>query len=150
MLFASSGLLAEISKNRQERHLMRLFGKHFGKVSLFQASFRICFFFLLILLHLLDQSSVFDFYVKIDHSSTRFENWEVAVPKFAYDNRLSFSEILVPTIDTVRFSALLRMCLEVEKPVLFTGRILTACYLAFSISFIMALQEWQVLGKRRL
>ena len=80
--------------------------------------------FLLLMLHVLDQSSVFDFYVKIDHSSTRFENWEVAVPHFAYDNRRSFSEILVPTIDTVRFSALLRMCLEVEKPVLFTGRIL--------------------------
>lgn len=43
------------------------------------------------------------------------------LPAFNYDTEQPFFEILVPTIDTVRFNYLMQKLLDVDKPVFFTG-----------------------------
>ena len=43
------------------------------------------------------------------------------MPAFIYDPSLPFFEILVPTIETVRFGFLMEKLLKVNKPILFTG-----------------------------
>ena len=47
--------------------------------------------------------------------------WTKLMPKFDYDPRQPFFEILVPTVETVRFGYIMQKLVEVNKPVLFTG-----------------------------
>lgn len=47
--------------------------------------------------------------------------WIKLVPKYIYDPKVPFFEMLVPTIDTVRFGYLLKQFMKVNKPILFTG-----------------------------
>ena len=47
--------------------------------------------------------------------------WEKIVPPFKYDKEVPFFEMLVPTIDTVRFGYLLEKFLAVRYSVLYTG-----------------------------
>jgi len=49
------------------------------------------------------------------------EQWEKIVPNFKYNKSTPFFEILVPTVDTVRFGYLLDKLLSVGQSVLFTG-----------------------------
>lgn len=57
----------------------------------------------------------------MDFESRRLEFWEKIVPNFKYDKNVPFFEILVPTVDTVRYGHLLQKLLQVKHPVLFTG-----------------------------
>ncbi|CAE1329165.1 DNAH [Acanthosepion pharaonis] len=57
----------------------------------------------------------------VDFESRRLEFWEKIVPNFKYDKNVPFFEILVPTVDTVRYGHLLQKLLQVKHPVLFTG-----------------------------
>ena len=43
------------------------------------------------------------------------------VPEFVYDLNMSYFDMLVPTVNTVRCSFLLERSLHVGKPMLFTG-----------------------------
>ena len=43
------------------------------------------------------------------------------MPQFDYDPKTPFFSILVPTIDTVRYTALLDMLIQINKQVFFTG-----------------------------
>lgn len=63
--------------------------------------------------------SVFDFCVNLQRA--QFEKWEDHVQPFRYDPELPFFRILVPTVDTVRFSFLIKSLLRVNKPVLING-----------------------------
>ena len=47
--------------------------------------------------------------------------WEKIVPAFRYNKEIPFFEMLVPTVDTVRFGYLLEKLLAVQYPVLYTG-----------------------------
>ena len=47
--------------------------------------------------------------------------WEKIVPAFKYNKEVPFFEMLVPTVDTVRFGYLLEKLLAVRYPVLYTG-----------------------------
>ena len=51
-------------------------------------------------------------------------SWEEVVPPFKYDPQQPYFQIQVPTVDTTRFSWLLQAALEVQQPVLLTGRLL--------------------------
>lgn len=62
---------------------------------------------------------MFDFFVNLEEND--FQNWNSVVPSFQYTDQLPFSKILVPTTDSVKFSTLLRTCLDVNQSVLFTG-----------------------------
>lgn len=50
-----------------------------------------------------------------------FRGWSEVVPSFSFDRSLPFSQLIVPTVDTVRFSRLLAICLDAGRPVLFNG-----------------------------
>ncbi|KAG2448089.1 hypothetical protein HYH02_007114 [Chlamydomonas schloesseri] len=50
-----------------------------------------------------------------------FKHWTEIVPVFSYRRDLPYFQMMVPTVDTVRFSYLLEACLDVQRSVLFTG-----------------------------
>jgi dynein heavy chain len=47
--------------------------------------------------------------------------WEKVVPKFVYNRNKPYFEMLVPTIDSVRYGYLMEKLMHVHKSVLFTG-----------------------------
>jgi dynein heavy chain len=51
----------------------------------------------------------------------KLEPWKKLMPNFVYNPQEPFFEILIPTIDTVRFGYIMQKLIEVNKPVLFTG-----------------------------
>ena len=51
----------------------------------------------------------------------RMDSWERIVPKFKYNAETPFFEMLVPTVDTVRYGYLLEKLLAIDQSVLFTG-----------------------------
>ncbi|XP_019622649.1 PREDICTED: dynein heavy chain 6, axonemal-like [Branchiostoma belcheri] len=57
----------------------------------------------------------------IDFDSKRMDIWEKRVPVFNYNAEVPFFDILVPTIDTVRFGYLLEKLLAVGRSVLYSG-----------------------------
>jgi len=62
---------------------------------------------------------VHDYY--IDLPSKDFKQWKDITPDFSYDPKKSFFEMLVPTVDTVRYSYIFTHSMGVNRPVLFTG-----------------------------
>jgi dynein axonemal heavy chain len=62
---------------------------------------------------------VYDVYV--DTVERKWASWSDIVPEFKYDNELPYFRMLVPTVDTVRYSKLMQTCLEVDRSVFFTG-----------------------------
>ena len=62
---------------------------------------------------------VFSFY--FDGSMGRFEGWEKIIPVFKYDAEQRFFDILVPTVDTVRFGYIMDKLISVNRSVLYTG-----------------------------
>ncbi|KAK9815239.1 hypothetical protein WJX72_000483 [[Myrmecia] bisecta] len=48
-------------------------------------------------------------------------SWEQSVPSFKYDAALPYFQLVVPTVDTVRYSFLLAAALDVHKPMLLAG-----------------------------
>ncbi|KAK0176317.1 hypothetical protein PV328_000464 [Microctonus aethiopoides] len=53
--------------------------------------------------------------------SRRMDLWIKLMPPFTYDGHQPFFEILVPTIDTVRFGYIIEKMINVKKPVFITG-----------------------------
>ncbi len=64
--------------------------------------------------------SVYDFC--IDFDTNTFVEWTRMVPDFVYNPVTPFSQIMVPTVDTVRYSFMLKTLLKIEKPILFNGK----------------------------
>ncbi|KAJ8943600.1 hypothetical protein NQ318_006602 [Aromia moschata] len=59
--------------------------------------------------------------VYMDISGKKLEPWARIIPKFQYDKELPFFEMLVPTIDTVRFGYIMERLIYVNHPVFLTG-----------------------------
>lgn len=57
----------------------------------------------------------------VDFETKRMDTWERIVPRFQYSKTLPFFDMLVPTVDTVRFGYLMEKFLSVKHSVLFTG-----------------------------
>ena len=57
----------------------------------------------------------------MDLSNFRMDLWEKIVPTFKYNPEIPFFEMLVPTMDTVRYGYLMEKLLAIKHPVLFTG-----------------------------
>ncbi|XP_058809206.1 dynein axonemal heavy chain 6 [Phymastichus coffea] len=57
----------------------------------------------------------------INTPERRMDVWTKLMPAFAYDPEQPFFEILVPTVDTVRFGYVMQKLIQVNKPVLLTG-----------------------------
>ena len=62
---------------------------------------------------------LFSYYV--DLKQRRMDLWEKIVPKFIYNKTTPYFEMLVPTIDSVRYGYLMEKLLTVRRSVLFTG-----------------------------
>ena len=63
--------------------------------------------------------TAFDFYVDIKDG--RFREWNEIVPTFKYDEALPYFSLMVPTIDTCRFSYIMKALISVDKPCFITG-----------------------------
>ncbi|PVD36438.1 hypothetical protein C0Q70_03422 [Pomacea canaliculata] len=57
----------------------------------------------------------------MDMELRRMDSWEKIVPSFRYDKEVPFFDMLVPTVDTVRFGYILDKLLSVQRSVLYTG-----------------------------
>ncbi|MCI4395052.1 hypothetical protein PGIGA_G00176030 [Pangasianodon gigas] len=57
----------------------------------------------------------------MDFETKRLEPWERIIPYFRYNKEIPFFEMLVPTMDTVRYGYLMEKLLSVGHSVLFTG-----------------------------
>ncbi|XP_076248728.1 dynein heavy chain at 16F [Calliopsis andreniformis] len=62
---------------------------------------------------------LWDLYVNVQQH--RLDYWIDIMPKFVYDSEVPFFDILVPTVDTVRFGFIMKKLVEISKPVFFTG-----------------------------
>jgi dynein heavy chain, axonemal len=70
-------------------------------------------------LHIPMAETVFEYY--FNEKEQRFLHWSRIVPAFTYEPKLPFFSIVVPTVETVRYSTILDMLIGVGKPVFFTG-----------------------------
>lgn len=61
--------------------------------------------------------------------------WSKVMPKFIYNTDIPFFDLLVPTLDTVRFGNVMELLLNVNYPVLFTGDT-GMCYFSINLFFI--------------
>jgi dynein heavy chain len=69
---------------------------------------------------------VFDYYVDLRPDSDgagggTFKEWATVVPSFSYDPSLPYSQVMVPTMDTKRFSFVITQLITVMKPLFLTG-----------------------------
>ncbi len=65
--------------------------------------------------------SVFENFPDIVNADAPWRRWMDVVPAFSYDREQPYFAMVVPTIDTVRFSFLLTVALSQLNPVFFTG-----------------------------
>ncbi|XP_043248669.1 dynein axonemal heavy chain 6 [Colletes gigas] len=68
---------------------------------------------------LLPSIDLWNVYVNVPNH--RLDVWTDIMPEFVYDSEMPFFDILVPTVDTVRFGYMMKKLVEINKPVLFTG-----------------------------
>ncbi|XP_077994098.1 dynein axonemal heavy chain 6-like [Glandiceps talaboti] len=57
----------------------------------------------------------------MDFDTKRMDMWERIIPAFKYNPEIPFFDMLVPTVDTVRYGYLMEKLLSVKRSVLFTG-----------------------------
>ncbi|XP_054276499.1 dynein axonemal heavy chain 6-like [Macrosteles quadrilineatus] len=62
---------------------------------------------------------LWDLYLNV--AQRRLEPWVRITPAYKYDPQTPFFEMLVPTVDTVRFGYIMEKLLAISQPVLFTG-----------------------------
>ena len=63
--------------------------------------------------------SAFDYFVNVKES--RFQDWSSIVPAFKYNETLPYFSLMVPTVDTCRYSYVMKTLLTVDKPCFITG-----------------------------
>lgn len=64
--------------------------------------------------------SIFDHFINPD-TQQGFVNWSTKVPEFVFDKDAQFFDLLVPTIDTIKYSNIIEQMLSIEKPLILTG-----------------------------
>ncbi|XP_076676367.1 dynein heavy chain at 16F [Andrena cerasifolii] len=68
---------------------------------------------------LIPSTDLWDVYMNVQQH--RLDMWMDIMPEFVYDSDVPFFDILVPTVDTVRFGYMMKKMVEINKPVFFTG-----------------------------
>ena len=61
------------------------------------------------------------FYYYVDLQDKVFRKWVDVVPEYTYSKDTPYVQIIVPTVDTLRYNYLLERLTAIGKPVLFTG-----------------------------
>jgi MoxR-like ATPase len=72
----------------------------------------------------LPEESLYDFWFNLDPSFQRWQKWEA--PKYVRPPEMVFARVLVPTVDTVRYTHFLGRYLDSKKPLLLVGESGTA------------------------
>ena len=62
---------------------------------------------------------IWDHFVNVKTGDWR--DWSLEIPKFEYRRDLPYFELLVPTVDTVRYSFIMKTLFSIDKSVLITG-----------------------------
>jgi len=62
---------------------------------------------------------LFDVYLNTVTKS--FENWDSIVPKFVYSADTPYFELLVPTVDSIRYAYVMQRLVQMNQPVMITG-----------------------------
>ena len=57
----------------------------------------------------------------VDIKEGRFREWGEIVPEFTYNGDVPYFDLMVPTVDTCRFSYIMKNLITVNKPVFITG-----------------------------
>jgi dynein heavy chain len=63
---------------------------------------------------------VFDHMIHPDTQQS-FISWSTKVPEFEFDKEAQFFDLQVPTIDTLKYSYVIELMIDIEKPVILTG-----------------------------
>lgn len=61
------------------------------------------------------------FNVYLNISNRAFENWNSIVPDFEYNKNTPYFELLVPTVDSIRYSYVMLRLVKMNRPVMLTG-----------------------------
>ena len=70
-------------------------------------------------LHIPLSETVFEYFYSM--SDQKFIHWDKVVPSFEYDSKIPFFSLLVPTVDTIRYTSILDMLIQINKPAFLTG-----------------------------
>lgn len=62
---------------------------------------------------------LFDVY--LNTVNKKFENWDSIVPKFVYNADTPYFELLVPTVDSIRYAYVMERLVQMNQPVMLTG-----------------------------
>ena len=65
------------------------------------------------------QSTLFEYF--FDSKKLLWVPWVDVIPEYVHDPEKKFSEILVPTVDTVRTTWLLELMVSIKRPVVLVG-----------------------------
>lgn len=63
--------------------------------------------------------TLYDYYFDIDLNA--WVSWISVVPKYVHDPGMTYNEILVPTLDTVRSKWLVELMVNINRPVVLVG-----------------------------
>lgn len=61
------------------------------------------------------------FNVYLNIANRTFENWNSIVPDFLYNKEIPYFELLVPTVDSIRYSYVMLRLVKMNRPVMLTG-----------------------------
>lgn len=61
------------------------------------------------------------FNVYLNTENKKFENWNTIVPDFVYKPGTPYHELLVPTVDSIRYIHVLQRILQMNQSVMLTG-----------------------------
>lgn len=62
---------------------------------------------------------LFDVYLNTENKT--FESWESIVPNFIYNANIPYFELLVPTVESVRYTYIMQKLVQMNQPVMLTG-----------------------------
>ena len=66
--------------------------------------------------------TVFEYFIDCNRKFEMvFTHWHDIVPDFKYEKGMSYFDIIVPTVDTVRYNYMMETLYKKSKPILFTG-----------------------------
>lgn len=59
--------------------------------------------------------------VYLNTENQTFDNWNTIVPDFVYNTETPYFELLVPTVDSIRYSYVMQKLVQMNQPVMLTG-----------------------------
>lgn len=59
--------------------------------------------------------------VYLNTENETFEDWKFIVPDFVYNADIPYFELLVPTVDSIRYTYLMQRLVQMNQPVMLTG-----------------------------